>query len=165
MATINIANIIAENVNLEIINQAIKQRAQALASQLEDQAADQFISDMSSFESSIECDGTGLVFKIRPSETYLLSYLQSHSTPVSGGDGGQAHNVDGSTYESNVPDRLQGTPLPWYELPSIDGEEEVQQLIKIMAPDAAKNAIGNSMEQIKEKIVIPFLQEELIGGD
>lgn len=164
MAMTDISDIIVKYIDLEPINLAIKQRAKALASQLDEEAANQFISDMSSFKSSVECKGSSVSINVSPSESYLLNYLQNHSTPVSGGDGGQAHNIDGSTYESNVPKQLQGTPLPWYELPVIDGEDEIQHLIEIMAPDAVQNAVNNGLEQIKEKVIIPLVKEKLSGG-
>ena len=164
MAINNLADIIINHVDLSIINNAIKQRAEALGSQMNEEAASQFVSDMSQFEASVESSGSSLVFKSKLSDSYLLNYLKNHGTPVAGGDNGEAHNVDGSTYESRVPKALQGTPIPWYELPHLDGEEEVQHLVEIMAPDAAEDAANNSADEIKEQIAVPLAREYLSGG-
>ena len=164
MATNNLADIIVGRVDLSPINNAIKQRAEALGSQMREEAAEQFVSDMSQFESSVESSGSSLIFKSKISDSYLINYLKDHGTPVAGGDNGTAHNVDGSTYESRVPKALQGTPLPWYELPHFDCEEEVQHLVEIMAPDATQDAINNSESEIREQVAIPLLKECLYGG-
>jgi len=167
MSNVPTGEIIISHVNVEPINTAIKERAKTLAEQLNPEAASQFESDMGSYECYAEGHGTDLLFGIKVSESYLINYLKSHGTPVSGGEDGVAHNVDGSTYTSRVPRQLQGTPLPELELPVIDGEEEAQQLLAIMAPDAAHNAIAESKTEI-QKAIVPSIQKEIyqmFGGD
>lgn len=160
----NLGDIVVNHVDLTIINNAIKQRAEALGGQLNADAAAQFISDMSQIECSVESNGTGLVFNTKLSDSYLLNYLKNHTTPVSGGEGGEAHNVDGSTYESGVPYQLQGTPLPWYELPTVEGQDEANKVVEIMASDASRAAVNSSLPEIESEVVMPYVREHLFGG-
>ena len=161
------AELTVSNIDLEPINQAILIRAQNLAEQMSAEAGEQFIKDMSSLECSVSADGTMLSYSVSPSQSYLIEYLKSHGTPVSGGDNGTAHNVDGSTYTSKVPKRLQGTELPRFELPALDGEDEAKQLLKIMAPDATNDGIRKSKSAIGQAAA-PYVKKEvnkILGGD
>lgn len=159
----NVADIVISYVDVDIINNAIKQRALALGEQMNPEAADQFISDMNEIVCSVKSNGSSLTFSAEPSESYLINYLKSHGTPVAGGDDGTAHNVDGSTYQSRVPERLWGTPLPEFELPVLDGNDEAQHMVELLAPDAARNAVESSKDEIAHQIVIPYIQQQ-IGG-
>ena len=167
MSNVPTAEIIASGIDLLPINDAIKLRAKTLAAELNKEAATQFESDMSAFECSVKSNGSILSFSLNLNESYLIKYLQNHGTPVSGGDNGIAHNVDGTTYQSNVPEQLQGTPLYMYELPEIDGEDEAKQLVQIMAPDATENAIAKKHDEIG-KAIMPYVEQEIseiLGGD
>lgn len=163
----NVADIVLTYVDISIINNAIKQRASALGEQMNPEAAEQFMSDMNQIECSVLSDGSSLSFIAEPSESYLLKYLQAHGTPVAGGDDGTAHNVDGSTYNSRVPKRLWGTPLPELELPVLDGNDEAHHIVELMAPDAARQAVSKSKAEIAEQIYVPYLKQEIsksLGG-
>ena len=162
----NIADIVITHVDVEPINLAIKNRAEALAGQMNQEASEQFLSEMNEIICSVSANNGSLSFSIEPSESYLLNYLKNHGTPVAGGDGGTAHNVDGSTYESRVPVKFWGTELPELELPTLDGEDEAYHIVEIMSPDAAQNAVSDSKDEIAETIVKPFIIEQLsnIGG-
>lgn len=163
----NIADIVVSYVDVEPINQAIATRAETLGEQMDPKAAQQFIDDMKAYKCKAESDGNSVSFKTEMSESYLINYLKNHGTPESGGEGGIVHDVDGSTYESSVPEHLQGTPLPWYELPVFDGEDEIHHIVEIMAQDAVQSAIPGSKQEISDSIVKPYIQEEiaqLLGG-
>lgn len=162
----NVAEIVVSHIDTQPINQAIKERAEALASQLNPEAAKQFISDMSELVCNARQNGNSASFSVEPSTAYLINYLRSHDTPVLGGDDGTAHNVDGTTYESIVPERLWGTPLPDLELPTIDGEDEAYHIAEIMAQDAMQDAVNRSKQEITEQIAKPYIIEQLssIGG-
>ena len=160
MNSINIADIIINDIDLEPINLAIKARAQALASQLPPEAADQLVSDMDAFECAVTSEGNSVSFKLNVKESYLIEYLKSHGTPVTGGDQGEAHNVDGSTYESRVPPDLWGTPLPWLELPHLEiVKSEIEPILKIMAPEAVKSSINSSSSAFKDILKMMLTQE------
>lgn len=167
MATNNIADIVISYVDVEPINIAIKGRAEALASQMNPEAAEEFVSEMSELICDVEQEGDSISFKVKASDAYLLEYLKNHGTPVLGGDDGIAHNADGSTYKSQVPSHLWGTPLPDLELPTLAGEDEAYHIAEIMAPDATQNAVSESKSEIAELVVKPFITEQLrnIGGD
>ena len=122
---------------------------------------------MSAYQCFVSSDGSNVSFKTKIESSYLIEYLKSHGTPVSGGEDGTAHNLDGTTYESKVDPDLWGTPLPWYELPTLQGEDEVKHLIEIMAPDAVNAAAKLSTHEIAEA-VSPYVKTELekaLGGD
>lgn len=158
--------IAAANADPEIINRAIKNRAETLAAEMNPEAAAQFISDMGELQCSVKGEGQALSFTLTPSQSYLLNYLKSHGTPVAGGDGGTVHDVDGSTYPSKVPPQLWGTELPWLKLPTVQGEDEAMHILEIMAPDCANDAVQKSSDQIAEYIK-PLVQQELsqvLGG-
>lgn len=159
---IPIGDIVISNIDIDLINSAIRQRAESIGSQLPADAAAQLQTDMSAIECQATSTGSGIQFSTKISESYLLSYLQKHGTPVSGGDGGIVHDLDGSTHESRVPKQLQGTPLPWYELPTLDGEDEIKHIIEIMAPDAVQDGINKSRSAIAETIA-PIMIDKVIG--
>ena len=159
MSNIHVAEIIINDLDLEPINLAIKARAQALASQLSPEAADQLISDMDAFECTISADGNSVSFGLDIKESYLVEYLKNHETPVAGGDNGIAHNVDGTTYKSRVDPNLWGTELSWLKLPLLDVEEEAGQILKIMAPDAVKASINSSSSAFRDVLKMMMTQE------
>ena len=164
----DIVDVIIPYVDVQPINLAIKQRAEALAGQMNPEAAEQFVSEMKAITCSVTSKENTISFKLQPSNDYLIEYLKNHGTPVSGGENGTVHDVDGSTYESLVPEQLQGTELPWLELPTLDGEDEAWHIAELMASDAAQNAVNLSKEQIAEQKVKPYIQQELssmFGGD
>lgn len=158
MSNIPLGDIVAPNVDTLPILTAIQTRGSALASQLPADAAAQLQSDVGAYEISVVGQGKSVTFQTRMNESYLVGYLSSHGTPVSGGDGGSAHNVDGSTYTSSVPSQLQGTPLPWYELPIIEVESELNHVVELFASDAVENAAARSTEAITEAV-----KPEIIG--
>ena len=160
MNNINIAEIIIGDIDLEPINLAIKARAQALASQLPQEAADQLIGDMEAFECAVTSEDNSVSFKLNVKESYLIEYLKSHGTPVAGGDNGEAHNVDGSVYQSRVDPSLWGTPLPWLELPHLEiAKEELEPILKIMAPEAVKSSINSNSSAFKDILKMMLVQE------
>lgn len=166
MSNIPLGDIVAPNVDVGPINRAIKDRAEGLASQMNPEAAEQFVSDMSSLECSVEGAGYELSFSLHPSQSYLLEYLKSHGVPVAGGDGGTAHNVDGSTYQSLVNPKLWGTELPWLELPVLDGEDEAKHIVEIMGSDAGQDAVNRSGSEIIQAVKPEVMNEvrQMIGG-
>lgn len=167
MSNIPAGEIVAPNIDLGPINQGIKDRAFALSSQMNPEAAAQFENDMSALECSVQGEGSSVKFSLRPSNAYLIQYLKDHGTPVTGGDDGTAHNVDGSTYSSDVPPERWGIELPWLELPHLDGEEEAVQIVKLLGPDAAISGVSNSSDALGEAakpIVEAELQNYLGGG-
>lgn len=167
MSNLPAGEIVISHIDVKPINEAIEHRAETLASQLPSDAAEQFINDMKAYECTVLANGSQISFKPNISESYLINYLKNHSTPVTGGDGGIAHNVDGSTYQSDVPQQLWGQPLPWLELPTLQGEDEVYHIIEVMAKDAVENAIANSTHEISEAvkpIVSQQIREALGGG-
>lgn len=159
---IDLATIVMSHIDVSPINRAIQQRAEVLASQLNPEAAEQFASDCKSYSCNVAMDGDNIAFTPEVSESYLIEYLRSHGTPVAGGDNGTAHNVDGSTYESNVPEKFWGTPLPWLELPTIDGKEEVMHIIQLMAKDAVQDSVSRSNKEIKEA-AFAYAKDKLSG--
>ena len=160
MNNINIADIIINDIDLEPINLAIKARAQALASQLPPEAADQLVSDMDAFECAVTSEGNSVSFKLNVKESYLIEYLKNHGTPVAGGDGGTVHNLDGSTDTSNVTQNLWGTPLPWLELPHLEiVKSEIEPILKIMAPEAVKSSINSNSSAFKDILKMMLTQE------
>ena len=94
MTNIIIGDIVAAGVDVSVINNNIKQRANDLASQMNPDAAAQFVSDMSEIECVVSSNGNTITGKLQPSQSYLLNYLKSHGTPVSGGDNGTAQTAD-----------------------------------------------------------------------
>lgn len=162
----NIASIVIPYINTEPILSALKSRAEALAGQMNPEAGSQFASDMQSIDCNVQDQGENISFAPQISESYIVNYLASHDTPVAGGDNGTAHNVDGSTYQSNVPKKFWGTPLPFLELPIIDALNEAIQIVRLLAPDAVKDAISNSKEKILEVIKPQIIQEftTALGG-
>lgn len=167
MSNLPAGEIVVSHVDVKPINDAIKHRAETLASQLPSGPAEQLISDMEAYECTASANGSQISFKPNITESYLINYLKNHSTPVTGGNGGTAHNVDGSTYQSKVPRQLWGQPLPWLELPILQGEDEVYHIIELMAKDAVENAIANSTKDISEAvkpIVSQQIREALGGG-
>jgi len=165
-SNIPIGIIAAANADPEIINRAIRNRAETLAGEMRPEAAAQFVADMGELQCVIEGEAQGLTFSLTPSQSYLLNYLKSHGTPVTGGDGGTVHDVDGSTYPSKVPPQLWGVPLPWLELPTVQGEDEAQHILEIMAPDCANDAVQKSSAEIAE-LIKPIVTQEIsqrLGG-
>lgn len=164
---IDLATIVISHMDVSPINRAIQQRAEALASQLRPEAAEQFLSDFKSYSCNAALEGDEIAFTPEVSESYLIEYLKDHGTPVAGGDNGTAHNVDGSTYESRVPEKFWGTPLPWLELPTIDGKEEVSHVIQLMAGDAIRDSVNRSNKEIKDIAYTYFRDKlsEMLGGD
>ena len=76
MNSINIADIIINDIDLEPINLAIKARAQALASQLPPEAADQLVSDMDAFECAVTSEGNSVSFKLNVKEFVQLAKIK-----------------------------------------------------------------------------------------
>jgi len=154
MVTSNIplGSIVAPNVDIGPIKTALETRGAALGSQLPSDAAAQLQSDVNAYEVVVDGSGDSVSFKTQMNESYLVGYLASHGTPISGGDGGTAHNLDGSTYTSRVPHQLQGTPLPWYELPIVEVESELNHVVELMAHDAVENAMSKSSSAIAEAV-------------
>ena len=165
--SIPFGDIIVRNIDMSIINQNIANRAVALASQMNPEAASQFEEDMKSYECTAKSEGNSISFDLDLSQSYLLKYLANHGTPVTGGDDGIAHNVDGSTYHSNVNPRNWGIELPMLELPVVDGKDEALKILELFSKDAMQNAIRKSTSDIYD-YMNPILTEAIlntIGGD
>jgi len=168
---IHAGEIIVKYIKTDKLKEMWDERVKALAYQMDDESANQLASDASSFEIKISGEGNKVKAENVLSETYLINYLKSHDVPVSGGEGGTVHNVDGSTYTSSVPQQLQGTPLPWYELPIIDIKNEADNFLGITFPDEVEVANSRAIEEIKEaatpyftEYVSKYLSQHLSGG-
>lgn len=164
----NAADIILPNVDTEPINLALEDRWRSLGCVLNAEAQEQFEKDTENIVCFVKSDGSVLSFSAKEVNSSYLDYLKNPYTPLAGGIDGIVHELDGSTHVSNVPEQLQGTELPWFEVGAIDVAEEAQKIIELMAPDAAQNAVASSKQQIAEQIVKPYVQQELakvFGGD
>jgi hypothetical protein len=167
MSNIHTGEIVASKIDVSIINQGIKNRADALSGEMNPEAAAQFLKDMSARVCTVEGEGSSVKFAVQPSESYMIEYLKNHDIPVAGGDNGTAHNTDGSTYTSSVPQKFWGTELPWLELPHLDGEEEAIHIVELLAPDATRNGISSSSAEIgkaAKTLVAAEIQNYLGGG-
>ena len=168
MSNLHAGEIVAPKIDVSIINQGIQDRAGALSGEMNPEAAAQFLKDMSALVCTVEGEGSLVKFSVQPSESYIIEYLKNHDIPVAGGDNGTAHNVDGSTYTSSVPQKFWGTELPWLELPHLDGEEEAVHIVELLAPDATRIGISNSSAEISEAakpLVAAEIQNYLGGGN
>jgi len=168
---INAGEIIVKYINPDTLKRMWDERVKALASQMDDESANQLASDASSFEIKITGEGNKVKAENVLAESYLINYLKSHGVPMSGGEGGTVHNVDGSTYTSSVPPQLQETPLPWYELPIMDIKNEADNFLAITFPDEIEAAQSRAIEEIKEaatpyitEYVSEYLSQHLSGG-
>jgi len=150
--------IIAPNVDTGPINNGIYQRAIALSEQLNPDAAAEFLSEMSAFQCTVKGEGKSIHFSLEANGGYLLGVLHNPPVPLAGGDGGTAHNADGSTYQSAVDPKFYGNPLESLQLPRIEGEQEANHIVELFAGDAANDAASKSDDAISNAIE-PQLQE------
>ena len=88
------------------------------------------------------------------------------SAPLTGGNGGIAHNPDGSTYSSKVPEALQGNPIPQFAKQGIDIESEMKMMAKDLFIDIVNEIISSSSDEIAEAVK-PYIVQEInnaLGG-
>lgn len=165
---INIATgeVVAKYVNTDEINRSIQERIAVLSGELNPEAAAQLVADGNKLETVVEGHGNSVSGKNVLKESYLIEYLKQHDIPVSGGDGGTAHNVDGSPYSSKVPIQLQGNELESLMLPIIDVKTEADNYLNIVFKDKVEEAATNAAGEIKE-LITPTVKEMVaneIGG-
>ena len=84
------------------------------------------------------------------SNNYFEIISEGMPAPVSGGDDGIAHNPDGSTYHSKVPEQLCGTVLDEYAETGIDIVGEIKMMLKDLFYDRIMEAINNAKREIAE---------------
>ena len=159
MSKYPIGEIVASHMDTSPIDQALKGRAEALASQLNSKAGAQLVSDMGNLEFKVTGEGQSVSGKIDISDSYIIEYLKNHSTPVAGGDSGTVHDPSGATYHSNVDPNLWGTELPWYEMPIMDVRQEAEHVVELMFPDAVQDAVSRSTSDIGELIKPEIVKE------
>lgn len=167
MNSIATGEIVAKHIDAERIRQRLSDRFSVLASQLPADAASQFMQDSQAIECQVSGNGQTVSFGLKPSESYLIKYLESHSTPVSGGSGGMVHELDGSVRQSLVDPDLWGTELPWLELPILDCKNEAEQFLQIIAPEEVQASIASSKNEIAQAAVPVVTKQiqQLFGGD
>lgn len=175
MSNINLDNvpigeIIAAHIDTNKLNEMISARISVLAEQLNEEASQQLVQDGSKIHTVVEGEMQNVGAHNELKESYLISYLQSHSVPVAGGDAGTVHNVDGSTYHSRVPMKFWGNELSSLMLPIIDVFEEADNYLNIIFPDAVEEAKPKAMPEITEAVkpeIMNYVKEQLassLGG-
>ena len=166
MNNARLAEIIAANINSYPIEQAVDDRTSALCEQMGDEAAAQFKEDMSAININIKAVGDVIEFSSNIDNTYLINYLKNHSVPVAGGDGGIAHDVDGSIYHSIVNPKFWGNELESLNLPIFDAQKEVDNILSIMSQDATEDGADKSIKQIESCVLSEANQkiDNAIGG-
>lgn len=161
-----IGEIVAKHINLSKLKDETHRRMQTLANELPSDAAAQMLEDVGAIDIDIKGQGNSIGANFSVSESYLIKYLSSHSTPVIGGDSGTVHELDGSTRSSIAPKQFYGTPVPWLELPNFDCKEEMTNFLNVLLPMYAEEAAAESGEEIKE-LLAPRVKEVVaneIGG-
>lgn len=162
LSDIPVGEIVSKNMNIEPMNNSIKVRAEMLASQLNPKAAEEVISETQGLKWMITGEGASIKFSIAEVKMPFVDQLANGPIiPVAGGDNGIAHNPDGSTYQSAVPERFYGNPLESLALPKSDLVNEIGQTGKLFAEDAFVNAAAASEGEINN-IVGPRCMEELL---
>lgn len=157
--SIPVGEIVAKHVDSAALNRRLLDLINRLATQLNEEASAQFINDTKAIELQVNGESSSVTGSLTVPEAYLLEYLADHDIPVAGGDGGTAHNVDGSVYHSRVNPNFWGTELPELALPVFDVKEEAENLAPILLRDEIENnAMPASTGEIGEQAA-PIMSE------
>lgn len=103
----------------------------------------------------IQCEifanGSSIGLNITYGHSPYLDIIQNGMpAPLSGGDGGIAHNPDNSTYTSAVPANLQGQVLEGFAKEGEDVMGEVAMMLRDLFRDEVQSAVGESKTEIAE---------------
>lgn len=116
---------------------------------------------------SLSNEGISLSLNFDEKENWWKIINEGMSAPLTGGNGGVAHNPDGTTYISKVPEALQGKPIPQFAKHGIDIESEIETMIKDLFTNIVNEIISSNSEEIAEAVK-PYIVQELnkvLGGD
>lgn len=86
--------------------------------------------------------------------------------PLTGGQGGIAHNPDGSTYTSKVPGPLQGNPIPEFAREGVSLVDEINMMVKSLFKAEVQDAINASKNELFT-ILKSYIKNEIkyaLGG-
>jgi hypothetical protein len=161
-----VGEIVVKHMNISKLKDEIERRMQTLSNELPPDAAAQMLEDAGAIVLDIQGHGNSIGADFSVTESYLIKYLSSHSTPVIGGDSGTVHELDGSIRSSIAPKQFYGTPVPWLELPNLDCKEEMTNFLNVLLPLYTEEAIPEAGEEIKE-LIAPKVKEIVaneIGG-
>lgn len=162
---INIASIISEEVvSFELMATAFaKQRFLALSAEFNENEKE--AAEIEKIADQIKCTITysdnlfDLEIFFDDNSNYFEIINEGMPAPVAGGDNGIAHNPDGSTYKSNVPEQLWGNVLDEYAENGIDIMGETKTMLKDLFYDRIMDAINNEKGKIAEAYKTQLISE------
>ena len=117
---------------------------------------------------SIFVDGSSISLELRfdKKDNWYNIILHGMKAPLTGGNGGIAHNPDGSTYESQVPPQLQRRPIEEFAKEGIPLEQEILTIVETLYDGIVKEAAHACSDEIAEAYK-PYIIEQInkvLGG-
>lgn len=165
---IHLADILAakvESFQTTAVNFA-KSRFLVCASEygMNDKESEELMTIAESIRCTIQNEGDAFSLNIEYGDSPYLNIIEhGMEAPLTGGDGGIAHNPDGSTYRSNVPVQFQGNPIESFAKQG----EDVMGEVRMMLTDLFRNAILEAVSESKQEIADTYrseIQNRLGGG-
>ena len=161
LSDIPFGEIIAKNIDLDPMNNSLKVRAEMLASQLNPKAAAEVVSEAGGLQWTVTGQNNSIGFEVVEKNIPFINQLANGPiVPVAGGDNGTAHNPDGTTYQSKVPEKFYGNPLESLALPRAEFMNEIEHTGELLAVDAYDNSAQVSSGEI-EQLIAPRCEEEI----
>lgn len=133
--------------------------AASAAQNEKEQAEYEKIADSSSY--LLTLNGTSLALTEQENNVSPFQSIieQGMDAPLTGGSGGTATNPDGSTYTSQVPEPLQGYPIPEYAKAPNPVSDGIKTMLNSLVPDWVRSAAASSTGEIGE-----LVKDEIIGN-
>jgi len=167
-ANIPIGEYVAEEVDLSPMQSMILVRIAALAPLLGNnnpKGVAELTKELALLLWKVEGEGQSVKFILTEKKNIpFIEDIVDGTTAIAGGDGGIAHNPDGSTYRSEVDPKFWGNKLDSLSLDAINVKEDIQNLGKIYASDAIGSALRS--KSVSSKVIsdaAPGITNE-IGG-
>lgn len=110
-------------------------------------------------------EGNSVGMNINYGQSPYLDIIQNGMpAPLTGGDGGTAHNPDGSTYQSNVPVILQGQPIESFAKQGEDVMGEIGTMISDLFRQEIIACVDESHAELGEALKIYLVPQLGLGG-
>lgn len=111
---------------------------------------------------TIELDGSAFLLHINFEErsgNYFEIMTEGMPAPLTGGEGGIAHNPDGTAYHSAVPPQFWGQPLEGFAETGVDIVGEIKMMLTDLFKNHIQEAVRNNKQEIAEIAKASILQD------